>query len=213
VDYGDGPDADRLSDHEFVAWCRRWVGEAIRLLTAGGSLWVLVGERYADYLGVVLRESGLHRRSWIVWHETFGVNRRRNFGKRARHLIYTVKDRRRFVFHEDAVRVQSARQRYGDRRADPRGKVMANVWTLSRVCGAFKERLPGFPTQLPLDPLRPIVRCASDPGDLVIDPFAGSATSGVVALESGRRFLGIDRSGRFVKRAAERLRQVTSAES
>jgi DNA modification methylase len=53
------------------------------------------------------------------------------------------------------------------------------VWRISRVCGTFRERLPEFPTQLPLALLRRIVRTASDPGDLVVDPFSGWATTGV----------------------------------
>ena len=48
----------------------------------------------------------------------------------------------------------------------------------------------------------------SDPGDLVLDPFAGSATSGQAAIEAGRRYLGIEKSGRFAGRARLRLEGV-----
>jgi hypothetical protein len=67
------------------------------------------------------------------------------------------------------------------------------------------ERVPGFPTQLPLELLRPIVRTASDPGDLVVDQFSGSGTTGVACLELGRRYLGIELSGEYAEASRRRL--------
>jgi site-specific DNA-methyltransferase (adenine-specific) len=81
----------------------------------------------------------------------------------------------------------------------------SNVWTISRVCGTFDERLPEFPTQLPLELLRRIVKTASDPGDLVVDPFSGSATTGVACLELGRRYVGIEINPEYAQRSRERL--------
>ena len=59
--------------------------------------------------------------------------------------------------------------------------------------------MPDFPTQLPLPLLRAIVGCASHPGDLVLDPFSGSGTTGVAAVESDRRYIGIERNAEFCK--------------
>jgi DNA modification methylase len=97
-------------------------------------------------------------------------------------------------------------------RAAPEGKLWDDVWGINppipRLTGTCAERLPGFPTQLPLALLRPVVLCASDPGDLVIDPYSGSATSGASALESGRRYLGIERESEFVR--LSRLRRAAA---
>jgi site-specific DNA-methyltransferase (adenine-specific) len=82
------------------------------------------------------------------------------------------------------------------------------VWRISRVCGTFRQRLPEFPTQLPLALLRRIVRTASDPGDLVVDPFSGWATTGVACVESGRRYLGIELRESFAEASRQRLREV-----
>jgi site-specific DNA-methyltransferase (adenine-specific) len=97
---------------------------------------------------------------------------------------------------------------YNDRRANPRGRVPSNVWRISRVCGTYNERLPGFPTHLPLELLRRVVRTASDPGDLVVDPFSGSATTGVACVESGRRYLGIELREPFAEASRRRLCEV-----
>jgi DNA modification methylase len=74
-----------------------------------------------------------------------------------------------------------------------------------RLVGNAEERLPGFPTQLPLEILRAIVGCASDPGDRVLDPFCGSGTTGVACVESGRLFSGIEKNPEYVEQARERL--------
>lgn len=82
IDYGAGANADRLADEKYLAWCRRWMIECARLLTDDGSLWVMINDEYADHFGLLLRETGLIRRSWIKWYETFGVNCRVRATKR-----------------------------------------------------------------------------------------------------------------------------------
>jgi site-specific DNA-methyltransferase (adenine-specific) len=100
-----------------------------------------------------------------------------------------TRHRRRFVFHPaPEIRRPSARRAiYRDRRAAPAGKLWDDVWTIPRLAGTHRGRIKAFPAQLPIRLLRPIVACASEPGDLVIDPFSGSATTGAAGIELGRR--------------------------
>jgi DNA modification methylase len=213
VDYGDGPAADRLPDDVFVAWCRSWIEQVHRVLADDGTFWLLINHEYADYLGVELRKAGFHRRATVTWYETFGVcnSARTNFSRCSRPLFYSVKDPRRFAWNPEPLLVQSARQeKYNDRRASPDGKMMDDVWVIPRVAGTFKERIRGFPNQLPLELLRWIVLGTSAPGDLVVDPFCGSATTGVAAIQAGRRYIGIAKQAHFAELAAERLRTATS---
>jgi DNA modification methylase len=211
IDYGEHHD-DRMPPAEYLDWCRRWIGEAARLLTPDGSMWVLINWEWADHFGLMLREAGLHRRRWIVWYETFGVNCSNNFNRTSRPLFHMVKDPRpgRCVFHKGAVNRPSDRQaKYNDPRADPDGKIWDDVWGINpripRLVGNAKERIKGFPTQLPKKLLRPIIGCATDPGDLVVDPFSGSATTAYVATELGRRCIGIEESSRFARLSRLRL--------
>lgn len=206
IDYGPGRKADSLADEAYLAWCRRWIKACVRVLTDDGSLWVMISDEYADHFGLMLREAGLHRRSWIKWYETFGVNCTNNFNRCSRHIFYCVKNPRRFVFNTDAVSRPSDRQsKYADSRANPHGKLWDNVWCIPRLVENSRERLPDFPTQLPLALVQPIVLCASQPGDLVIDPFCGSGTTGVAAVDGRRRFLGIEKNRRFLDLACQRL--------
>lgn len=211
VDYGDGAKADKLTDDKYLSWCLEWMQAAKRLLTADGSLWVLIGDEYADHFGLLLRQAGFHRRAWVKWYETFGVNCSNNFNRCSRHLFYCVRDPKAFVFNPDAVNRPSDRQtKYGDSRANPGGKIWDDVWQIPRLVGTSTERIDGFPTQLPLALLRPIVGCASDPGDRVLDPFNGSGTTGIACLESNRLYTGIERSKTFAEQARKRLRAWTA---
>ena len=149
----------------------------------------------------------LYVRSWITWYETFGVNQANNFNRCSRRLLYFVKNPKRFVFNSTAVMRPSDRQvKYDDKRAAPGGKILDDVWSdIPRLVGTAAERLPDFPTQLPVALVQRIVECGSEPGDLVIDPFCGSASTGVACLRTGRRFLGIEKSPRFADLATKRM--------
>ena len=212
VDYGDGAAADRMTDEAYLQFTSEWLAVCHARLAPDGTLWVLIGDEYAAEMGCLLREHGFHRRAWVKWYETFGVNCANNFNRCSRHLFYCVKDPGHFVFHPEVVTRPSDRQaKYGDARADPGGKLWDDVWQISRLVGTAKERIPDFPTQLPLALLRPIVGCSSDPGDLVLDPFCGSGTTGVAAVEVGRRFVGIERQQRFVDLATLRMKGTSHA--
>lgn len=206
IDYGDGAQADRQDPHEYLTWCSQWLALARLCLSPDGSLWLMVPDEYAEQFALLLGKYGLIRRAWIKWYETFGVNCSNNFNRTSRHIFYCVVHPKRFVFNADAVTRPSDRQaKYGDKRAADGGKIWDDVWQIPRLTGTSKERLPDFPTQLPLELLTAIVGCASEPGDLVVDPFSGSGTTGVAAKRLGRRFIGIEKGEAFWEKSSMRL--------
>jgi site-specific DNA-methyltransferase (adenine-specific) len=160
-------------------------------------------------VGVLTGRAQFHVRSWITWYETFGVNCTDQFNRCSRRLLHCVKDPHNFVFHPEAVnRASDRRKIYNDPRAAPEGKLWDDVWQIPRLPGTSTERLPGFPTQLPLELLLPIIECATDPGDLVLDPFSGSGTTGEAALLLGRRYVGIEKNKENVHLSRLRLRGI-----
>lgn len=206
IDYGNGEIADSRTDEEYLEWSHDWMAECVRLLKDDGSLWVMINDEYADHFGLLLRQVGLHRRSWIKWYETFGINCTNNFNRCSRHIFYCVKNPRDFVFNGDAVTRACDRQlKYADKRAALAGKLWDNVWCIPRLVENSRERLPDFPTQLPLSLVEPIVCCASNPGDLVLDPFAGTGTTGIAAAKGNRRFVGCEANPQFAAAAMDRL--------
>lgn len=84
-----------------------------------------------------------------------------------------------------------------------------DVWTdIPRLAGTHAERIEAFPTQLPVSLLRRVVLCATDPGDLIIDPFSGSGTTGEAAISFDRRYRGVEKQVRFVEASRKRLLDV-----
>jgi len=206
VDYGSGVKADNLDDATYMKWVSQWLAKCEEVLSDDGSLWVMIGDEYAAEYVCELKKLGFYIRSWIKWYETFGVNCANNFNRTSRHILYCVRDPKKFVFNASAVTRPSDRQtKYNDKRACGGGKVWDNVWQIPRLTGTCEERIPGVPTQIPVELVRAIVGCASEPGDLVVDPFNGSGTTGVACIELDRRYIGIDQSEAFIDIAHKRL--------
>ena len=195
IDYGRGATADRLDPTAYVTWVGEVVDQLHRVLADDGSLFVMVAMRYADEVGMVLKQRfgrGCHRNT-IVWHETFGSYNANNFTECWRPIFYFTKSDK-YVWHGDAVVIPSDRQtKYADSRAVAAGKVPGNVWgEFPRLVDNAPERMPGFPTQVPQLLMERIVLAASEPGDLVLDPCNGTGTTGAAALKHRRRYLGIE---------------------
>ncbi len=214
---------DRQPREKYLLWTEAWLAAVKRVLKPTGSLWVAIGDEYAAEMKVYLDALGLTMRNWIVWHYTFGVACQGKFSRSHAHVFYYVMDPKAYTFNADAVRVPSARQTtYGDKRASSKGKLPDDVWVLrpqesgqhfgadsdswvfSRVCGTFKER-GDHPCQMPEAIMERIIRVASRPGDLVLDPFAGSGTTVAVAKRLGRNYLGMELSPAYAEAIAQRL--------
>ena len=218
---------DRRAAEDYLQWCRKWMQQIARVLGEHGTFWLAIGDEFAAELKLIAqRDCGFHCRSWVIWYYTFGVHCVRGFARSHTHLFHFVQDPEHFTFEAEnpALRVPSARQLvYRDRRANPRGRLPDNTWILrpqdvpegfsedqdvwyyARVAGTFKEREGFHGCQMPEQLLGRIIRTSSRPDDLVVDPFAGSGTTLVVAKKLGRRFLGFDISPEYVTRATERI--------
>ena len=219
---------DRRSADDYLAWSKRWMGEVVRALRSDGTFWLAIGDEYAAELKVLAtRELGLTCRSWVVWYYTFGVNCRQKFSRSHAHIFHFVKDPEAFTFNTDAIRVPSARELvYGDRRADPTGRLPddtwilrpqdlpegfgadADTWYFPRVCGTFKERSGWHGCQMPEQLLGRIIRASSREGETVLDPFGGSGTTLAVAKKLARKFVGCELSAAYAARIRERLEAI-----
>ncbi|MHB8972123.1 MAG: DNA-methyltransferase [Pirellulaceae bacterium] len=224
---------DRRDDDDFIAWCRDWLSEVVRVLKPDGTFWLAIGDEYAAELKVLMqRDLQLVCRSWVVWYYTFGVNCKYKFSRSHAHLFHMVKDPRKFTFNVEAVRVPSARQLvYGDARANPQGRLPDDTWILRpqdlpdgfqpledtwyfpRVAGTFKERAGFHGCQMPEQLLGRIIRACSNDGEIVLDPFAGSGTTLVTAKKLGRRYLGFELSAEYTRLIQQRLRGIVSGDA
>lgn len=203
---------DNLPRAEYIEWLRKWLSAAYDILTHDGSLWANINDASAAELKIAAESVGFHLRRWCLWKFTFGQNQRNNFTNSHTHLFYFVKDKKKFTFNADdpACRVPSARQViYGDKRANPKGKLPDDVWEFPRICGTFKERNKSqHGCQIPEALLARIIRVCSNPTDTVADLFCGTGSTLVVAKKLGRNYLGCDISPVYVSEAKKRIESV-----
>jgi site-specific DNA-methyltransferase (adenine-specific) len=216
---------DRMKADEYLNWSRRWIGEVARVLKPSGAFWLAIGDEYAAELKVIAhREAGLSLRNWVIWYYTFGVHCSKKFTRSHAHLFYFVKDPKKFTFNDEAIRVPSARQLvYFDNRANSKGRVPDDTWIIRpqaipdnftpdedtwyfpRVCGTFKERAGWHGCQMPEQLLGRIVKACSNRGEIVLDPFAGSGSTLIVAKKLVRNYLGFELSPEYCTQIQERL--------
>ncbi len=137
---------DRREAVDYLDWSRKWISGVVRVLKPDGTFWLAIGDEYAAELKVLCtRELGLTCRNWVIWFYTFGVHCKQKFTCSHAHLLYFVKDPKKFTFNSLDVRVPSARELvYGDKRADPDGRVPDDTWMMSPVLPAEVSTRDGF---------------------------------------------------------------------
>ena len=217
---------DKLEREHYLSWSRDWIAAVHRVVKSDGAFWLAIGDEYAAELKLASQDVGFHCRSWVIWYYTFGVNCKQKFSRSHAHLFHFVKDQQKFTIRADDLdnRIPSARQLvYNDNRANPKGRLPDDTWILRpqdlddcfkasedtwyfpRVAGTFKERAGFHGCQMPEQLLGRIIRFCSNDGELVLDPFSGSATTVAVAKKLGRRYVAFDLSEEYVTHGLSRL--------
>jgi len=157
-----------------------------------------------DLLYMMLGPGGC-REGWdcryIMQYTTFGMNMKGDFSRCFRPLVRLMKPGA--VTYPDAVRIESERQRIGDKRADPRGKIPPDVWAIHRVTGNSKQRRRWHPTQLNEALYERCLGFSAQPGDRVGDLFAGTGTMARAASGRGLHVSLFEISPEYCKRLSE----------
>ncbi len=194
---------------DYLAFLGPRLDEAHRTLRDSGTLYLHLDFREAHYCKVLLdrifgRECFLNE---IIWAYDFGGRTRKRWPPKHDTILVYVKDPVRYTFNADAVdRIPyMAPGLVGPEKAE-RGKLPTDTWWHTIVPTNGSEKT-GYPTQKPLGILRRIVSASSNPGDLVLDFFAGSGTTGAACLELGRRFHMIDSNPEAVEVMRTRFKE------
>lgn len=181
--------------------------EARRVLSQDGTLYLHLDYREVHYAKVMLdavfgRECFLNE---IIWAYDFGGRSRRRWPTKHDNILVYVKDPDRYQFDSTAVdREPYMAPGLVTKEKAALGKLPTDVWWHTIVSPTGKEKT-GYPTQKPEGLLRRIVTASSQPGDWVLDFFAGSGTLGAVAAATGRRFVCVDQNPAAVEIMARRL--------
>ncbi|MDD3179591.1 MAG: adenine-specific DNA-methyltransferase [Opitutaceae bacterium] len=200
------------SDEKYLDWCYRWLSLCIAKMSPNGTFYLMAATQNMPFLDIFLRKH-LTVLSRIVWsYDSSGVQAKRYFGSLYEPILHCVKNPDDYVFNADDVMVEAktgaTRKLIDYRKPVPTQystmKVPGNVWSIPRV----RYRMPEYeehPTQKPIALLERIVLASSNPGDLVLDPFSGTFTTGAATHKHGRRFVGIEAEEAYIKIGLRRL--------
>ena len=186
-------------DHQFNV---DWIAACSRVLKPAGTIWVSGTLHLYPSVGMALLQNGFRLLNDIVWEKP---NPPPNLGRRtfthATEILLWAGNapkggRHRHTFNYDAMRQENG------------GKQMKTVWRFPTPSRGEK-RFGKHPTQKPVALIARCLRASTHPGGIVLDPFAGSGSTGVAALEEGRRFMGIEAVAEYAAIARKRLDAAT----
>jgi len=202
-------DASRgiVEDHAFQT---RWLTAVRRVLKPSGTIWVSGTQHVIFSIGFAMQEIGYHLLNTITWYKPNASPNLacRFFTHSTEILLWASPMKTRPLGH---------RFNYKAMKAENGGKQMRDLWQIPAPEGEQvvwsvptpgpREKVHGrHPTQKPLALLERVLASSAAPGDLVLDPFSGSGTTGVAAVQAGCRFLGLERDPAYVDLAARRMR-------
>jgi modification methylase len=211
----DNSKVDAVDDHwdqfesfeTYDTFTRAWLKECHRVLKPNGAIWVIGSYHNIFRVGAAIQDLGFWILNDIVWRKS---NPMPNFkGTRFTNahetLIWAAKGRgaKRYTFNYDAMKMANDELQ------------MRSDWTLPLCTG--EERLKdafgvkAHPTQKPEALLHRVILSSTKPGDIVLDPFFGTGTTGAAARRLGRRYIGIEREAEYVKLAADRIAKIIPA--
>ena len=199
---------------DWLAFMEARLIEAHRLLTPNGSIYVHIDYREAHYCKLLLdaifgRESFINE---IIWAYDYGARTTKRWPAKHDTILFYAKNPADYVFNANDVDREPymAPGLVGPEKA-ARGKLPTDVWWHTIVSPGGRERT-GYPTQKPLGVLRRIIAASSNPGDVVLDFFAGSGTTGFAAHELGRDFVLIDEHPEAIAVMRERFAGIPGIE-
>ena len=182
--------------------------EAHRILAPNGSLFFHIDWRESARCRLLLEEifgGPAHCINEIIWAYDFGARSKKKWPAKHDKIYWFAKDPANYIFNFDAIdRIPYMAPELAGAEKAARGKTPTDTWWQTIVPTNGREKT-GYATQKPLRILERIVRVHSRPGDLVLDFFAGSGTTGEAAMKNGRRFVLMDSNAEAVRMAKKRL--------
>lgn len=204
---------DKLKVDDYLTWCEAWLTELVRVTKPTGSIFVHNIPKWLTYYASYLNKLAEFKH-WIAW-DAMGMPLGKGLLPNHYGILYYVKDRKKAKFYD--VRYPHSRSRkdgslikdYGGKKKllHPFGPLVSDVWSdLHRI--RHNKRRDEHPCQLPIPLLERLILIATDEGDIVLDPFAGTGTSLIAAKKLGRRYIGIELDPQYVQITTSHLKKV-----
>lgn len=207
------------TDEEYVEWCYKWLQLCVNKLKPTGAFYVMTSTQFMPFFDIFLRDR-LTILSRIVWsYDSSGVQAKKYFGSMYEPILYCVRDKDNYTFNAADIMVEAktgSQRKLIDYRKNPpqpynTRKIPGNVWDFARVRYRMDE-YENHPTQKPVSLLERIIKSSSNEGDVVLDPFSGTFTTGYVAKKLNRKSISIEIQKEYVKIGLRRLGLATEFE-
>ena len=214
---------DTFDSHEaFLGFTEAWMSAALRLLVAGGGFYVFNTPYNCAHFIPILESLGMEYRNWLTWDKRDGQGGASGqFLRRQETILYFTKPGAPHTFNTDSVRtpydltdrMRSAMEtgvyKNGKRWfPNPKGKLCGDVWHITSARHKNKRNskmvVQAHITPKPHDMLERIILASSNIGDTILDPFAGSGTTLLVAADIDRHSIGIEISPKYVQMIKQR---------
>ncbi len=192
---------------DFLSFVEPRLVEAHRVLAEHGSLYFHIDYREVHYCKVLLdlifgRNNFINE---IIWAYDYGGRPRNRWPAKHDNILMYAKNNDRYYFSQVEIdRIPYMAPGLVGKEKAERGKLPTDTWWHTIVSPTGKEKT-GYPTQKPLGILKRIIQASSKPGDLVLDFFAGSGTTGAAALEIDRNFILVDNNPEAIEVMRERF--------
>ena len=193
-------DWDKFADFAtYDRFTRDWLAAARRVLKPDGTLWVIGSYHNIYRVGTILQDLGYWVLNDIVWRKTNPMPnfRGRRFTNAHETMLWCAKSQNsRYTFNYQAMKALNE------------GIQMRSDWLIPLCGGSERIKRDGkkaHPTQKPEALLHRVLLASSKPGDLVLDPFFGTGTTGAVARRLGRQWIGIEQNPEYIAVARERI--------
>ncbi len=200
---------DKFSSFEaYDDFTRAWLGSCRRILKDNGTIWVIGSYHNIFRVGTVLQDLGFWVLNDVIWRKTNPMPnfRGRRFTNAHETMIWAGRDQdqKRYTFNYEAMKAMNDDLQ------------MRSDWLLPICSGGERlkndEGTKAHPTQKPEALLHRVILASSKPGDVVLDPFFGTGTTGAVAKKLGRNFIGIEREKAYIEVAKKRLKKISTAD-
>jgi len=187
---------------EYDRFSRDWLAAARRVLKPNGTLWVIGSYHNIYRVGTTLQDLGYWMLNDVIWRKSNPMPnfRGRRFTNAHETMLWVAKDKTsKYRFNYDSMKALNDDLQ------------MRSDWLLPLCTGGERLKENGkkaHPTQKPESLLHRVIMASTDVGDVVLDPFFGTGTTGAMAKKLGRHYIGIERDLDYIKIARERLSKV-----
>ncbi|HPJ81977.1 MAG TPA: site-specific DNA-methyltransferase [Saccharofermentans sp.] len=219
--YNIGKEYEHIIDvNKYVVWCKEWLEKIYEVTSANGSFWLNLGYFEVPEKGLCVPipyllwdKSQFYLLQEVVWQYGAGVSTKKRLSPRNEKWLFYVKDKENYIFNLDAIRDPNVKypnqKKNGKFRCNPLGKNPSDVWEFPKVTTGSKrssKERTGHPAQFPLKIIERIVLASSNETDVVLDPFAGSCSTGIASMGLGRIYIGVEINQEYCDLSIERYK-------